>query len=246
MVLQASSRRAYQRSFTVPVEAFGRNMQIAVADPSEVRALIEVFVLGAYEWPFRSPVQTIVDAGANVGGTALWFTARYPHARIVAIEPHPDTFTRLRENTHGLINVEVVAAALHAENGDVMLFCGDQSWAASLVPAKGLRTCQNVRSVTLDRLVRDHNLERVDILKLNIEGSETAVLRSTGVLDRVRTIVFEYHAELADIPLDELLDSLSGFEVRRMQRHSPGHVVVVVERASSEGGTAQTPPLGTR
>jgi hypothetical protein len=118
--------------------------------------------------------------------------------------------------------------------------------AASLVPAKGLRTCQNVRSVTLDRLVRDHNLERVDILKLNIEGSETAVLRSTGVLDRVRTIVFEYHAELADMSLDELLDSLTGFEVRRMRRHSPGHVVVVMERASSEGGTAQTPPLGTR
>ena len=207
-------------------------MQIAVADPSDVRALIEIFILGTYQWSFSDPIQTIVDAGAHIGGTALWFAARYPHARIIAVEPHPDTFTRLQENTRELTNIEPVAAALYAKEGDVELFGGDQSWAASLVPAKNLRTCHNVRAITLDRLVHDHNLEQIDILKLNIEGAETAVLRSTGVLDRVRTIVFEYHDELADMPLNELLESLTGFEVRRMQRHSPGHVVVVAERSS--------------
>lgn len=232
LALQARFRRAHQRPMTVPVEAFGRNMQIAVTDPSDVRALIEIFILGTYQWPFRDPIQTIVDAGAHIGGTALWFTARYPHARIIAIEPHPDTFTRLRENTQESTNIELVAAALCAENGDAKLFGGNQSWAASLVPTKSLRTCHDVRAITLDRLVRDHNLEQIDILKLNIEGAETAVLRSTGVLDRVRTIVFEYHDELADMPLNELLESLTGFEVRRMQRHSPAHVVVVAEHSS--------------
>jgi len=245
LALQAYFHRAHRRSFTVPVESFGRNMQITVADPSEVRALIEVFILGTYEWSFRDPIQAIVDAGAHIGGTALWFSARYPHARIVAIEPHPDTFTRLRENTQEFTNVEVVAAALHTEDGDVELFWGDQSWAASLVPAKGLRTRHNVRAITLDRLVREYNLEQIDILKLNIEGAETAILRSTGVLHRVRTIMFEYHDELADMPLDELLGSLTGFEVRRIQRHSPGHVVVIAERSSPDDPSAQTPPLGT-
>jgi FkbM family methyltransferase len=245
LALQVYSRGTRQRSSTVSVEAFGQNMEIAVADPSDVRALIEIFILGTYEWAFEDPIQTIVDAGAHIGGTTLWFAARYPHARIVAIEPHPDTFARLRGNTEGLTNVELVAAALHAKEGNVELFGGEQSWAASLVPAKNLRTCHSVRAITLDRLVRDHNLERIDILKLNIEGSETAVLRSTGVLDRVRTIVFEYHDELADMPLDELLNSLAGFEVRRLQRHSPGHVVVVAERSSSDATPTQTQQRGT-
>lgn len=234
-------RRAYRQSFTVSVQALGQNMQIVIADPSEARALIEAFVLGTYEWPFRGPIQTIVDAGAHVGGTTLWFAARYPNAQIVAIEPHPDTFTRLRENTQQCKNVELVAAALHVEDGHVNLFGGNQSWAASLIPAKNLRTCHRVPAITLDRLACEHNLERIDLLKLNIEGSETAVLRSTGVLDRVRTIVFEYHDELADMPLDELLDRLAGFEVRSIQRHSPGHVVVVAERSSTDGPAMQAP-----
>jgi FkbM family methyltransferase len=131
-------------------------------------------------------------------------------------------------------NVELVVAALHAENGHVNLFCGNYSWNSSLVPGRGFPACQNVRSVTLDCIARDYNLEQIDILKLDIEGAEAAVLRSTGVLDRVRTIVFEYHAKLADMPLKELLDNLTGFEVRCMPRLFPGYVAVLAERVSSE------------
>lgn len=182
-----------------------------------------------------------MDAGAYVGGATLWFAAHYPDAQIVAIEPHPDTFIRLCENTQQCTNVKLVAAALHDEDGHVKLFSGNQSWAASLIPAKNLRTYHRVPAITLDRLVCEHDLEQVDLLKLNIEGSETVVLRSTGVLDRVRTIVFEYHDGLADMPLGELLDRLTGFEVRSIQRHSPGHVVVVAERSSTDG-----PALGSQ
>jgi FkbM family methyltransferase len=245
MALQKFSRRTRRRSFTVPVTSFGRNIQITVADPSEVFTLLEVFVLGDYELPFKEPIRTIVDAGAHVGSSVLWFATRYPGARIVAVEPHPDTFTRLCKNTQELTNVELVAAALHTENGDVKLFHGNYSWNSSLVPAKGLQSCQKVQSFTLDRIAHDYNLEQIDILKLDIEGSEAAVLRSTGVLDRVRTIVFEYHAKLADMPLDELLDNLTGFEVRCMQRLFPGYVVVIAERASSEELVTRTPPLDT-
>jgi FkbM family methyltransferase len=240
LTLQEHYRGMHRRSMTVSVEAFGKHIRIVVADPSEVRALIEIFVLSTYAWSYRCPIQTIVDAGAHVGGTTLWFAARYPNARILAIEPHPDTLTRLHENTQQYPKVEVVAAALHDKDGHVDLFGGDQSWAASLVPAKNLRICHQVPAITLDRLVDEHNLERIDILKLNIEGSETAVLRSTGVLHRVHTIVFEYHDELAGMPLDELLDSLTEFKVRTMQRHSPGHVMVIVERSLSDGPATQT------
>jgi FkbM family methyltransferase len=220
-------------------------MQITVADPFEVFTLLEIFVLGTYKFPFKEPIRTIVDTGAHVGSSVLWFATRYPGVRIIAIEPHPDIFTLLRKNTQGVTNVELVAAALHAKEGDVKLFCGNYSWNSSLIPARGLRAGHDVRSITLGCIVRDYNLDRIDILKLDIEGSETATLRSTGVLDRVRTIMFEYHAKLADMPLGELLDSLAGFKVHCMQRLFPDYSVVVAERPSSEELTTQTPPLHT-
>jgi predicted O-methyltransferase YrrM len=83
----------------IPVASFGQDMKIAVTDPSEVFTLLEVFALDAYQLPFKEPVRTIVDAGAHIGGSVLWFTSRYPNARIIAIEPRLATFALLRENT---------------------------------------------------------------------------------------------------------------------------------------------------
>jgi predicted O-methyltransferase YrrM len=103
MALQALSRHTNRRPFTVPVASFGQDMKIAVTDLSEVFTLLEVFALDAYELPFKKPVRTIVDAGAHIGSSALWFASRYPNARIIAIEPHPATFTFLHENIKNIL-----------------------------------------------------------------------------------------------------------------------------------------------
>jgi FkbM family methyltransferase len=87
----------------------------------------------------RSP-KTIVDAGANVGFTTLFFASQYPHARIIAIEPSPRSVELLRMNVAGLPNVTIVEAALWAKTEDLLLEdIPGRSWGAH-VDQKGTYT----------------------------------------------------------------------------------------------------------
>jgi hypothetical protein len=72
----------------------------------------------------------------------------------------------------------------------------------------------------------------VDLLKLDIEGAEIPVLLSTQMLDKVQTMVVEYHHEYATMTLSELLGRLDGFALRRVAGNSESHATVVLERVS--------------
>src|ERR1019366_10431333 len=58
----------------------------------------------------------IVDCGANIGASVLWFSARYPEAHIVAVEPAPDNFALLRRNCRG-VDVDLREAGIGCVDG---------------------------------------------------------------------------------------------------------------------------------
>ena len=102
--------------------------------------------------------ETILDLGANIGIASAWFRGRYPAARIVAVEPDPDTFAKLERNLGGDDAVTLVQAAVAGESGEVDLFRPDgYSIASSVSDARaegGSRT--RVRACTIDELCAEH------------------------------------------------------------------------------------------
>ena len=64
----------------------------------------------------------IIDAGANVGLSAVFYANRFPNARIIAIEPEPSNYEMLKRNVVPYSNVTPVQAALWKENGPLRLF----------------------------------------------------------------------------------------------------------------------------
>src|SRR5215510_14966778 len=154
----------------------------------------DIFVQGALEFRAASQSPRILDCGANVGLASLFFRCRYPAARITAYEADPALFAIARANlsANGCPEVEVVNAALWTSAGRVTFraegtdsgmidgLAGAVDGAAVEVPSLRLR----------DILAA----ERIDLLKLDIEGAEDAVLADCEpVLDRVGAIVMDLH-----------------------------------------------------
>jgi len=171
-----------------------------VAYPRGTHALFlvhELFVNGAYAFDATQRNPRIIDAGANIGLSVLFFKSRYPDARILAIEPEPGTFAHLQRvlATNGLGDVALVNVAVGDPPG-VAVFYSDPdtggSISASLVPALGGAQRQEVPVVRLSTLIDGP----VDFLKLDVEGAEYAVVRdliATGQIALVREAVIEYH-----------------------------------------------------
>lgn len=152
----------------------------------------EVFNRPDYRFDALRAPAVIVDAGANVGLTSILFANRFPGARILAIEPERGNYELLERNVEPYRNVTPIRAALWSENGTVSLVDpGNGSWGfMTEAGADGER----VKACTLDAVMREHGVERVDVLKVDIEGAEAEVFADPSAwIDRVDSIVIELH-----------------------------------------------------
>jgi FkbM family methyltransferase len=113
----------------------------------------------------KTPV--IVDAGANIGASALWFGAEYPRAAIVAIEPEPETVAMLRKNLAGRPNMTILAAAVGARPGHVTLTNFGHSSGT-----RAERTDDGMPVVTIQQAADHAPNGALLIVKVDIEGFE--------------------------------------------------------------------------
>jgi FkbM family methyltransferase len=201
-----------------------------IADVSELLVIRDVFVLKEYEPPIELTPAVIVDLGSNVGISVLYFKARYPGARIIAVEPHPETFKRLRQNTAQLRDVQCVQAAIDGDQGTVAIYASDLSWSPSIIPSQSRPRRYEVPAMTLDALVATQGLRHVDLLKIDIEGAEDHALASDAVSDSTDVIIFEFHRELSARSLEDVLRDLPHFEVVRIVGINRRHPLVTLKR----------------
>jgi FkbM family methyltransferase len=145
----------------------------------------------------RSPAPVIFDVGAHVGETAARYRALFPSATIHSFEPSPASFERLAAAFAGDERVKVHAAAVSDATGTAKLHVNraavtnsllasdgraENYWGAGLVDTEREVT---VATLAIDDFCRDRRIEHVDVLKIDVQGAEYAVLAgANGLLAR--------------------------------------------------------------
>ncbi len=121
-----------------------------------------------------------VDVGANVGTYAMVLAGHVgASGKVVAVEPHPVTHARLAFNRAAshLTQVRLVAAAAGPSDGELMIETdGDNLGASHIVSGKARGNAIKVPSLRLQRILDDAGVDRVDALKIDVEGFEDRVL----------------------------------------------------------------------
>jgi FkbM family methyltransferase len=187
-----------RRSLSVPVRLpDGRTVDFNVGHTTDLAVIHEVLYAGQYAAPGLENPALIVDAGSHIGASVAWFASRYPACRVVGFEASPTTFACLQQNVRGFPNVEVHNIALGAHDGPAAFFEAAAPWESSL-RAHG-QPGVTVSALTLDGVLGLAGPEPVDLLKVDIEGSEYEVLRACPPRpERVRRIVGELHTWIED------------------------------------------------
>ena len=150
----------------------------------------EVFFRHVYRCDVEQP-SVIVDLGAHIGCATRYFAQRYPSATIVAVEPSPDNYAMLVRNTEGFERVHCVRAAIWGCDQTVTI--ADRHGNPTRV---SVETDGNVEvpAISLPRLLANFGLDRIDILKMDIEGSERSLFTAnTEWLTRVGVLLIEIH-----------------------------------------------------
>ncbi len=195
----AAWRHADQRAGTIPRHTPGSirmlEYELQYADLlSFCPQWHDIFVEGALEYRAASASPRILDCGANVGLASLFFKRRYPAARITAYEADPSLFAIAKANltANGAADVETINAAVWTSAGRVVFRAeGTDSGMIDGLAGAVDGSAVEVASLRLRDILAG---ERIDLLKLDIEGAEDAVLADCEpVLDRVDAIIMDLH-----------------------------------------------------
>jgi FkbM family methyltransferase len=206
--------------------------EITLTDSSELIGMREVFVEEQYRLNLPHPPKTILDCGANVGFASAYFAQRYPDASIYAVEADPRTFTKLERLADQLPNVHPVHRAITGEDGPVTFHSLPRSMGSSLFARGGEGEVVEVPGSTLATLLDELGIELLDLLKLDVEGAEFAVLDAArSVLPRVEAIAAEIHFDLAESSDASLRAVLDGFQIDLEPLSAPGRSLLLAGRA---------------
>lgn len=159
----------------------------------DFNVLNSIFGKGEYDIDPGFVPEVIVDAGANIGASTLYFRRRYPQARIIAIEPEPSNFGILCRNMNGYSNVICINAALWVSDGWISLVNPTADYYAyryeDNAGTEGL-----TRSISPETLMAELAVEIIDIFKMDIEGAEYRMFsNSTEWMHHVRMLIVELH-----------------------------------------------------
>jgi FkbM family methyltransferase len=155
----------------------------------------DIFVVRGLDFATPAASPRILDCGANVGLASLYYKRRYPAARITAFEADPSLAAILARNlqVNGAADVEVVSAAVWTRNGEVAFRAeGADGGAIDGLPGGVIEA--PITTVPCVRLAELISREPVDLLKLDVEGAEGAILQDcAAALGGVRALIMDLH-----------------------------------------------------
>ncbi len=157
--------------------------------------------------PFLRDVRVVVDAGANCGAASVHFARSYPDAVVHAIEPGRVAQGYLGRNVAGH-PVKVHPVGLHEVDREVVLYLDESDLGQSSVvaPADGAGATEPISLRAAGAWAAEEGLERIDVLKLDVEGCEVEVLRSlASYLPHVQAVHVEYDSRVARREIERML-----------------------------------------
>lgn len=186
---------------------------------ADVYTYEQIFMDEEYKFNTQQHPKTIIDAGANIGLTSIYFANKYPNAKIIAIEPEKTNFEVLKDNVALYPNITPIQAAVWHKNEKINLvdpglgewgFMTEEADSAEKIKADARH---EVDAMTIDRIMEVFNLEHVDILKIDVEGAEKEVFADTSAwINKVDSIIAELHERMKTGSNRSFYNGSNGFD----------------------------------
>jgi FkbM family methyltransferase len=170
------------------------------ARTSDLLIFEQIFVNQEYDFKTQDCPRVIVDAGAHIGLASIYFSNRYPESKIIAIEPEISNYKMLKKNVASYNNIITLNAALWDKNEEIDLVdpgIGNWGFMTQAEERQGEHLgniSHKVHGMTIDKIMDNNCLEKIDILKMDIEGAEREVfMNSSSWLGKVDALIIELH-----------------------------------------------------
>ncbi len=184
------------------------------ADGSDKHVYNQIFIIEEYksivefmrQFPNDKNRWNIIDGGANIGLTSLYFLKNLPNAKVISIEPDKDNYEMIKKNmgiNHFSTNGNIVNAGLWSKNTLLTTersFRDGEDWSITVKETTNPKNA--IQAFSINNIINTHFQDDIiDLLKLDIEGSEKYIFEGNDdevsrFLSKMRFVVIEIHDEM--------------------------------------------------
>ena len=208
---------------------------------SDINTLEEIVQSGVYSCvlPHLQNCESFIDLGANIGLATLYFAGAFPGCRFFSVEPNRQTYELLNANLAPLIAAKrcrTMLAAVWCREAVLAGGSGEDPEHYSmfaLQESPDVSGTETVRGIPMAELLKMSEFERVDCLKIDIEGAEVELFKGdVDWLSRIGCIAIEFHGDSRVTSDFDLIMRRYGFDVFDTQPHT-----VVAVKTSGQQST---------
>lgn len=148
--------------------------------------------------PYLADSKFVIDAGANIGYTAVLFANWWPQCKIVSIEPDRENYELTLKNTAPYANITVLHGGLWNKEVKLKIEAGQEDGFV-VREVKGeqdkVKAENLTQGISVDQLLKEHRFTQIDFLKMNIEGSEKEIFSENFAswLPNTKAMLIELH-----------------------------------------------------
>lgn len=160
---------------------------------SDIAIFEQIFIDREYDIEVAFSPKNIIDLGANVGYASLFFNAKFPQAKIIAVEPEANNFKQAQKSVASYKNIQLFNGAIWHNNENLFLVDNGLGEAGFMI--NSTEGSQRIKAYTIPELMNLMGASEIDILKIDIEGAEKEIFENdtTAWLPKTKVVIVETH-----------------------------------------------------
>lgn len=203
-----------KKEFSIKLKRYSKKIYLR-SDTSDMVIFDQILTENEYDYDYHfngKDPQIIIDCGANIGLTSVFFSNKFPNAKIIAIEPDMDNFKMLKKNIIYYPNIIPLNIGVWSKNCFLKVKdAAADKWSFEFEETNDSQCATEAWSIA--SLIERFNILKIDILKIDIEGGEKELFEkgSEMWLPSVKTLVIELHDRKKNGCSDALIRAVSKF-----------------------------------
>jgi FkbM family methyltransferase len=164
-------------------------------NPYDYATFEEVLLRKTYDIDFGFTPRFIIDGGANIGLTAAFFASRFPAAQIISLEPDKENYSLLCKNTQAYNNITALNKGVWRRSAHLLVKDIGLGNNGLMVEETPVKTDCSIEATGIAQLMQAYQWTHIDVLKLDVEGSEKEIF-SDGYeawLPKTKVLIVELH-----------------------------------------------------
>jgi len=167
---------------------------------TDIPTFYQIYYYKGYDIDFDFEPKIIFDCGANVGLAAVYFKNKYPAARVIAVEPESSNFEILLKNTEKYNDIECVKTGIWKKSTNLRIIDSGQGNWGFVTEETDHEGPDTIKAVAIGELMKQFNVDHIDILKIDIESSEKELFEENFEkwLPKVKVVIIELHDRMKE------------------------------------------------